>query len=317
MSIWRVAGDTCKIKFWPPNWIPTRGQFSIMTLLSCWILITLLNFDTFLSHNSTDRRYGDGSEFHVELWSRVKIPRWIMTLGQNSTLNCDPNHRLQFNLGHNSTWNQDPVSQFNGESRPGVTIPREILIRVTIQRGIMTRVTIQRWVMTRGHNSTWNYDPGHSSTLNYDPKTWSQLNVESWLGVTIQRGIKTLGHNSTWNKDLGSQFKGGLNFIRRRGRNTMTPDSGVAIQHEKSVESWAQPVESRPHGSKFNGVKIQSYTGTGLMSSCYPRYPLCPGGGERAVHAKMGGMSLAVWQYNTGFILSYSQDHSLPFLRVI
>ena len=44
----------------------------------------------------------------------------------------------------------------------------------------------------------------------------------------------------------------------------MTPclgGGGVAIQHEKSVESWAQPVELRPLGSKFNGVKIQSYTG--------------------------------------------------------
>ena len=153
-----------------------------MTLLSCWILIALLNFDTFLSHNSTGRKYVDGSEFHVELWPQVKIPHWIMIPGQNSTLNCDPNRRSQFN-------------------------------------------------------------------------------VELWFGVTIQRGIQTWGHYSMWNQDPGSQFNEGPNFIRRRDRNTMTPCLGVAIQHEKSVESWAQPVESRPHGSKFNGVKIQSYTG--------------------------------------------------------
>ena len=141
----------------------------IMTLLSCWILITLLNFDTFLSRNSTGRRYVDGSEFPVKLWPRVKIPRWIMTPGQNSTLNCDPNPRLHINLGHNSTWNQDPVSQFNVESRPVDIIPREILIRVTIQRGIMTR----------GHNSTLSYDPG------------SQFNVELWSYVQISRWIMT------------------------------------------------------------------------------------------------------------------------------
>ena len=92
-----------------------------------------------------------------------------MTPGQNSTLNCDPNPTLQFNVGHNSMWNQDSVSQFNVESRPGVRIPREILIRVTIQRGIMTRC----------HNSTLSYDPGHGSTLNYDPNPGSQMNFES------------------------------------------------------------------------------------------------------------------------------------------
>ena len=170
-----------------------------MTLLSCWILITLLNFDTFLSRNSTGRRYEDGSEFHVELWPRVKIPRWIMTPGQNSTLNCDPNPRLQFNLGHTSTWNQDPVAQFNVESRPGVTIQREILIRVTIQR----------WVMTRGNNSTWNYDPGSKFHVELWPG--SKFHIELWSKsrVTIERWIMTRGHHSTWNKDLGSQFNGG------------------------------------------------------------------------------------------------------------
>ena len=205
-----------------------------MTLLSCWILITLLNFDTFLRLNSTGRRYVDGSKFHVELSPLVKIPRLIMTSGQNSTLNCDPSPRLQFNLGHNSTWNQDPVSQFSVESRSGVTIPCEILIRVTIKRGINTQghnstlsydpgsqlnvelwpwFKISRWIMTRvivPHVAMIQI-PGHNWTLNHD--SGSQFNVELRPGVIIQRGIKTSGHNST----------GGLNFIRRRGRNTMTP----------------------------------------------------------------------------------------------
>ena len=79
-----------------------------------------------------------------------------MTPGQNSTLNCDPNPRSQFNLG----------SQFNVESRPGVTIQRGIMTRVKILREILIRVIIQRGIMTRGHNSTLSYDPG------------SQFNVE-------------------------------------------------------------------------------------------------------------------------------------------
>ena len=167
-----------------------------MTLLSCWILITLLNSDTFLNRNSTGRRYIHGSEFHVELWPWVKIPRWIMTPGQNSTLNCDPNPRSQFNLG----------SQFNVESRPGVTIQSGIMTRVKIQREILIRVTIQRGIMTRGHNSTLSYDPG------------SQFNVELWPWVKISRWIMTRvivpnwiviqfqGHNWTLNHVSGSQF---------------------------------------------------------------------------------------------------------------
>ena len=147
-----------------------------------------------------------------------------MTPVENSTLNCDPNPRSQFNLG----------SQFNVESRPGVKI--------------------QRGIKTRGHNSTWNHDPGHNitnnldlcsnstcnydrgynSTLSYDPgsqfnvELWPRVIVPHWIVIQIQRRIQTWGHNSTWNKDPGSQFKGGggPNFIRRRGRNTMTPCLG-------------------------------------------------------------------------------------------
>ena len=142
-----------------------------MTLLSCWGLITLLNFDTCLSRNSADRRYVDGSEFHVELRPRVKIPRYILTPGMNSTLNFDPNPRSQFNLG----------SQFNVESRPGVTI----------QRGIMTPVHNLTWNLDPGHNSTWNLDPGFqfdidlwpgvtNSTWNYDPGSKFYVELENW-----------------------------------------------------------------------------------------------------------------------------------------
>ena len=177
-----------------------------------------------------------------------------MTPGQNSTLNCDPNPRSHF----------DFASQFNVESRPGVTI--------------------QRGIMTRDHNSTWNLYPGHNSTWNHDPG--SQFNVELWPGVIIQCGIMTPGQNftlnydpghsstlncdpnpwSNWtlNHDSGSQFNVELRpgFIIQRGIKTRVtiqpgvkilsvggvviqwpPVSGVAIQHEKPVESWAQSVE--------------------------------------------------------------------------
>ena len=208
-----------------------------MTLLSCWILITLLNFDTILSRNPTGRRYVDGSEFHVELWPRVKTPRWIMTPDKNFKLNCDPNPRSQLPIG----------SQFNLESRPGVTIQCENMTRgsqfnVKSWTGsefnvkLWPEVKIQRWVMTRGHNSTWNYYsrvkisrwimirvivphwiviqiPGHNLTLNHD--SGSQFNVELRPGVIIPRGIKNL-----------VTIQRGLNFIRRRSRNTMTPCLG-------------------------------------------------------------------------------------------
>ena len=88
--------------------------------------------------------------------------------------------------GQNSTWNYDPGSKFHVESWPRVTIPHWIVIPI----------------------------PGHNLMLNHD--SGSTFNVESRPGVIIKRGIKT------W----GSQFNGGSNFIRRRGRNTMTPCLG-------------------------------------------------------------------------------------------
>ena len=135
------------------------------------------------------------------------------------------------NRGHNSTLSYDPGSQFNVELWP----------RVKISRWIMTRVIVPNWIVIQyqGHNWTLNHVSG------------SQFNVELRPLVIIQRGIKTRGHNSI----------GGPNFIRRGVVIQWPPVSGVAIQHEKNVESWSQPVELRPYGWKFNGVKIQSYTG--------------------------------------------------------
>ena len=88
--------------------------------------------------------------------------------------------------GYNSTFNYDPGSKFHDEWWPLVWISHWILIPI----------------------------PGLNLTLNHD--SGSKFNVEFRPGVIIQCGIKTRGHNST----------GGQNFIRRRGRNTMTPCLG-------------------------------------------------------------------------------------------
>ena len=105
--------------------------------------------------------------------------------------------------------------------------------------------------------------PGQNYTLNYDPNPGSQFNVDSWLGVKIQRGIKTWGHNSTWNKDPGSKFNGGPNFIRRRGRNTMTPcleGSQFNMKNPLNLEHIPlnqDPTGRNSMGSKFNPTPEQ------------------------------------------------------------
>ena len=181
------------------------------------------------------------------------MPRWVVTPGQNYTLNYDPNPRSQFNVeswlwvtiqrgiqtwGHNSTWNQDPGSQFNVESWPGSHFNVELWPGITIQRGIMT--------------------PGQNFTLNYDPNPGSWFNVDSWLRVKTQRGIKTWGHNSTWDKDPGSKFNGGSKFYPSEGRNTMTPCLGGSqfnIKNPLNPEHILlnqDPTGRNSMGSKFN-----------------------------------------------------------------
>ena len=185
----------CKIKFWPPYWISTRGQYSMDFSLNCDPPY-LLNFD-----HAVEFWHHLESQFHRQkICRRVRIPRWIVTRGQNSTLNFDPGSEFHIELwpqaqvtiqcliktpGQNWTWNSDLGSYFNVESRPGVTF----------QRGIMTRDRISTWNLESGNNSTWNHYLG------------SHFNVELWPGVTIQRGIITPGQNSTLNHDPGSEFQ--------------------------------------------------------------------------------------------------------------
>ena len=122
----------------------------------------------------------------------------------------------------------------------------------------MTGVTIQRGIVTPGQNSTLNYDPGSQFHI--------EFNVESGLGVIIQRGIKTLGHNSTWNQDLGVTIQRGPNFIRRRGCNTMTPFSGVAIQHENLLNPEQSPLNQDPTGRNSMGSKFNPKPAVGQIT---------------------------------------------------
>ena len=113
----------CRIEFWP-HWISTRGVLIQRTV------IRIQRFFEFCI--TTPRRIKFGPP--IELWPRVFIPRWIMTPGLNSTLNCDP-----------ETWFYVQLWPWNW---------------ITIQFGTMIWVIIQCEILSRGHNSTLNCDPG-------------------------------------------------------------------------------------------------------------------------------------------------------------
>ena len=220
----------CKIKFWPSPPIEYRPGVNIQ-----W----LLNFD-----HAVEFSHLHESQFHgKKICRRVKIPRWIVTLAQNSTLNVDLGSKFHVELwprvrilywivtpvpGHNSTFNHDSGSQFNVEFKPWVIF--------------------QCGSKTRGQFSTWNLDPCHNSTCTHDPGSHS--NMELWPGVTIQRGKMTQDHISTWNYDPGSQFNVEKwprvkipSWIMTPGHNyTLNCDPNPGSQF--NVESWL-------------GVKIQ------------------------------------------------------------
>ena len=87
--------------------------------------------------------------------------------------------------------------------------------------------------------------PGHNLTLNND--SGSKFNVELRPQVIIQRGIKTQGHNSTR----------GPNFIRRRGRNTMTPCLGGSQFNMKNpLNPEHSPLNQDPKGRNSMGSKF-------------------------------------------------------------
>ena len=213
-----------------------------------------------------------------------------MTPGQNSTLNCDPNPRSQFNIeswhgvtipqgiqtrGHNSTWNQDPGSQFNVEPWPGVKFKRRIL----------TRIIIQREIMFRGHIQTWNYDPGSRFNVELSPRVknprWimSRVRIPHWIVIPIP------GHNLTLDHDSGSKFNMKLRpgvIIQRRIKTRGHNSTGVQILSVGGVVIQWPPVS---RGSQFNmenplnpehSLLNQDPTGRNSMGSKFNPTPATP-----------------------------------------
>ena len=85
----------------------------------------------------------------VELWPRVITQRWIVTLGPDSTVNCDPDKDF--------TWNCDPGSWFNVELWPKLNCNLELGSQFNVE--FWPGVIIKRGILTPGDNSTWNFDP--------------------------------------------------------------------------------------------------------------------------------------------------------------
>ena len=188
------------------------------------------------------------SYFNVESRPGITIQPGIMSRGHISTWNLDQDH--------NSTWNYDPGSHFNVEFWPGSQFNVELWPWVKIQRWIMTRVRIPHWIVIT--------IPGHNLTLNHD--SGSKFNVELIPRVIIQRGIKTQGHNST----------GGPNFIRRRGRNSMTPCLwGRNSTWKIRLNPEHSPLNQDPTGRNSMGSKLQSYTGSVWQTMGNGKYITC------------------------------------------
>ena len=82
-------GGRCRIEFWP-HWISTRGVLIQRAVLRIQRIfhVELRPQRQGVIELRPLRRIKFGPP--VELWPRVLIPRWIMTLGINFTLNFDP-----------------------------------------------------------------------------------------------------------------------------------------------------------------------------------------------------------------------------------
>ena len=161
-------GSRFHVELWPqvliPRWMLTPSHYSTLNYdprlgsqfnVELWPGVMIQRGILTRGHNSTlkcDPRswvYVEllpRSIFHVENRCRVMILRWKVTPGLDSTLKY-----ICMTLGLNSTLNCDPESWLNVELWPGLGI------------------TIQRWFVTRGHNSTWNFDPGSQINVEFWP----------------------------------------------------------------------------------------------------------------------------------------------------
>ena len=119
------------------------------------------------------------------------IPRWIVTPGLDSTLNCDPELNCDLGLG----------SQFNVQFWLGVII--------------------QRWILTRSHNSTWNSDPSTyllpvELRLKKVSKFNSVIKIQQLRRVIIQRKIH-------WILTPGRYSIGGSKFYLTPASRQLSP----------------------------------------------------------------------------------------------
>ena len=85
----RAEHSRCRIEYWP-HWISTRGvliQRAVLRIQRIFHVELRPQRQGVIELRPLWRiKFGPP----VELWPRVLIPRWIMTLGINSTLNFDP-----------------------------------------------------------------------------------------------------------------------------------------------------------------------------------------------------------------------------------
>ena len=124
----------------------------IMIVLRRWILSMLLNFDTFMSHNLTDRRYVNRSEFHFEIWRRSQFnvelwPESILDTGHYSNVESWPSSKFNMDSWAGFTIQQGetgPRSQVNVESWPvGQISSCNLGLELKIQWGSVTCLSCQ------------------------------------------------------------------------------------------------------------------------------------------------------------------------------
>ena len=154
--------------------------------------------------------------------TRIKISRWIGTLGHDSTLNCDP--RSWF---HVELWSRVKLWPWIG---------------ITSQCGILTRVIIQRWILTRSHNSTWNSDPATyllpvELRLKKVSKFNSVIKIQQLRRVIIQRKIH-------WILTPGRYSIGGQNFILHRNSR---PYVTATVSWKNGCQIFSNVRRSRKH----------------------------------------------------------------------
>ena len=191
-----------------------------MTLRSCWMLSTMLNFHPFMSHNSTCREYEHESEFQAEIWheSQLTDELWPRSIFQSSFTTCVTIQRKVMTRG----------SQFMQ-----VKIQRGISTLITIQCNC-NRVIIQRGIIKKGVKIQRDYDlsslPNHGSI--HLPSNTSNMHRSGDLVYDRQRE-----YLDKQNQILGIKIADNINII-------------IKIYHEHlTLKYWSRVAQPE---SQFN-----------------------------------------------------------------